>query len=144
MVPDPPADSTRNNDRTPASASAPGDFREEAIWKELRTVYDPEIPVNIVDLGLIYSAQTSPVEEGHRIDVRMSLTAPGCTMSEILKAEVERKLLQLPGVAEVHVEVVFDPPWHPGMMSEAAKFQLGFDADYGSPAPGPSDFNIIR
>lgn len=144
MAPDPPADSTRNHDRSPASASAPGDFREEAIWNELRTVYDPEIPVNIVDLGLIYSALTSPVEQGHRIDVRMSLTAPGCSMSEILKAEVERKLSQLPGVAEVHVEVVFDPPWHPGMMSEAAKFQLGFDADYGAPAQGPSGFNIIR
>lgn len=144
MASDPPADSTRNDDRSPASASTPGDFREEAIWKELRTVYDPEMPVNIVDLGLIYSARTSPVEQGHRIDVRMSLTAPGCSMSEILKAEVERKLSQIPGVADVHVEVVFDPPWNPGMMSEAAKFQLGFDADYGAPAQSPSGFNIIR
>lgn len=137
MASDPPADSTRNNDRV-------GDFHEEAIWKELRTVYDPEIPVNIVDLGLVYSANTSLAETGHRIDVQMSLTAPGCSMSEILKTEVERKLSRLPGVAEVHVEVVFDPPWHPGMMSEAAKFQLGFDADYGAPVQGPSSFNIIR
>lgn len=144
MAPDPPADSTRNNDRTPPSTSAASEFREEAIWKELRTVYDPEIPVNIVDLGLIYSANISLAEAGHRIDVRMSLTAPGCSMSEILKAEVERKLSQLTGVAEVHVEVVFDPPWHPGMMSEAARFQLGFDADYGAPAQGRSSFNIIR
>ena len=139
-----PADSTRDNDGTPQTTSAAGEFREEAIWNELRTVRDPEIPVNIVDLGLIYSAKTSLAEQGHRIDVRMSLTAPGCSMSEILKAEVERKLSQLPGVAEVHVEVVFDPPWNPGMMSEAAKFQLGFDADYGAPAQDRSGFNIIR
>lgn len=144
MVPDPPADSIRDDDRTPSSASSAGEFRDEAIWKELRTVCDPEIPVNIVDLGLIYSARASFAGHGHRIDIRMSLTAPGCGMSEILKSEVERKLSQLPGIAEVHVEVVFDPPWNPGMMSEAAKFQLGFDADYGSPASNRSSFNIIR
>ena len=144
MASDPSTNSNRNDDREPQTASAPGDFHEEAIWNELRTVYDPEIPVNIVDLGLIYSVKTSLAQPGHRIDVRMSLTAPGCSMSEILKAEVERKLLQLPGVAEVQVEVVFDPPWHPGMMSEAAKFQLGFDADYGAPAQGRSSFDIIR
>lgn len=143
MVPNHPSDPVQENQKQP-SASASGEFREEAIWKELRTVYDPEIPVNIVDLGLIYSAQASPVENGRRIDVRMSLTAPGCSMSDVLKAEVERKLSHLPGVTEVHVEVVFDPPWNPGMMSEAAKFQLGFDADYGMPAQGPSSFNIIR
>jgi metal-sulfur cluster biosynthetic enzyme len=144
MVSDNPTNPIRHNDQSRQSSSAPEDFREEAIWKELRTVYDPEIPVNIVDLGLIYSAQASQVENGRRVDVRMSLTAPGCSMSDVLKAEVERKLSQLPGVSEVHVEVVFDPPWNPGMMSEAAKFQLGFDADYGSPSPGPSSFNIIR
>lgn len=132
------------NDQSQQSSSAPDAFREEAIWKALRTVYDPEIPVNIVDLGLIYSAQATQAENGRRIDVRMSLTAPGCSMSDVLKAEVERKLSQVPEVAEVHVEVVFDPPWNPGMMSEAAKFQLGFDSDYGSPAPGPSSFNILR
>jgi metal-sulfur cluster biosynthetic enzyme len=117
---------------------------EEALWKELRTVYDPEIPVNIVDLGLIYSAQTSPAEKGYRIDVRMSLTAPGCSMSDVIRAEVERKLSQLPDVIEVHVEVVFDPPWNPGMMSEAAKLQLGFDSDFGAPAQSPSNFKILR
>jgi metal-sulfur cluster biosynthetic enzyme len=138
---DNPANPTRINDQNEQSSSDAS--REEAIWKELRTVYDPEIPVNIVDLGLIYSAQTSPAENGRRIDVRMSLTAPGCSMSEVLKAEVERKLSQLPGIDVVHVEVVFDPPWNPGMMSEAAKLQLGFDSDFGAPA-GPSTFNIIR
>lgn len=144
MALDPPTDPTRDNVGTPQTNSEAGAFHEEAIWNELRTVYDPEIPVNIVDLGLIYSALASRAEQGQRIDVRMSLTAPGCSMSEILKSEIERKLSQLPGVAEVHIEVVFDPPWHPGMMSEAAKLQLGFDADYGAPAQGRSGFNIIR
>ena len=144
MVSDSSSDPIRINEQGEQDSAAHGEFREEAIWKALRTVYDPEIPVNIVDLGLIYSAKAAATENGRRIDVRMSLTAPGCSMSEVLKAEVERKLSQVPGVAEVHVEVVFDPPWNPGMMSEAAKFQLGFDADYGTPAPGSSSFNIIR
>jgi metal-sulfur cluster biosynthetic enzyme len=116
------------------------------IWQQLKTVRDPEIPVNIVDLGLIYEAASVPVANGgRRIEVRMTLTAPGCAMSDVIKAEVERKLAGLPEVSEVHVEVVFDPPWDKSKMSEAAKLQLGFDADYGSPAPtarGP--FKIVR
>jgi metal-sulfur cluster biosynthetic enzyme len=144
MAPDNPTHPIRSGDEKPQASSPAGEFREEAIWKTLRTVYDPEIPVNIVDLGLIYSAQTCETENGRRIDVRMTLTAPGCSMSEVLKAEVERKLAQLPGVAGVQVEVVFDPPWNPGLMSEAAKLQLGFDSDFGAPSSGPSTFNIIR
>ncbi|HEX8713844.1 MAG TPA: iron-sulfur cluster assembly protein [Terracidiphilus sp.] len=132
------------NEQTQQASNPSEIFREEAIWKELRTVYDPEIPVNIVDLGLIYSAQSSQAENGRRVDVRMSLTAPGCSMSEVIKAEVQRKLSRLPGVTEAHVEVVFDPPWNPGMMSEAAKLALGFDPDFGGPSSGPSSFNIIR
>ena len=86
---------------------------------------------------------------GKRIDVRMSLTAPGCSMSDVIKAEVERKLAALPEVREVRVEVVFDPPWNPGMMSEGARLHLGFDSDYGaaSAGPGPASsgpFNIVR
>jgi metal-sulfur cluster biosynthetic enzyme len=142
MSPDNPTDSIHRDDQKQQKVIDA--FREEAIWKELRTIYDPEIPVNIVDLGLIYSARTSEGEKGHRIDVRMSLTAPGCSMSEVIKAQVEHKLSQLSGVSEVHVEVVFDPPWNPGMMSEAAKLQLGFDSDFGAPASSSSNFNIIR
>ena len=129
-------------DENPASGYA--EFREEAMWDELRTVFDPEIPVNIVDLGLIYAAHASPVEGGKRVEVQMSLTAPGCGMSEVLKSEVENKIRRLPGVSEVQVEVVFDPPWNPGRMSDAAKLQLGFDLDYGAPAPSSPDFRIIR
>lgn len=125
-------------------AGATGSFREEMIWQQLKTVRDPEIPVNIVDLGLIYAAAAVSVEGGRRVEVRMSLTAPGCTMSDVIKAEVERKLAALPEVSEVKVDVVFDPPWNPGMMSEAAKLQLGFDLDYGSAPAAPGGFKILR
>lgn len=124
----------------PASES----FREEMIWKQLKTVRDPEIPVNIVDLGLVYAAAASDVADGKRIDVRMTLTAPGCSMSDVIKAEVERKLAALPEVREVKVEIVFDPPWDKSRMSEAAKLHLGFDSDFGAPAPAPGSFKILR
>lgn len=120
-------------------------FREEMILEQLKTIYDPEIPVSIVDLGLIYSATVVPLaNSGKRIEIKMSMTAPGCGMSDILKADVERKLLQLPEVKEVHVDVVFDPPWQPGMMSEAAKLQLGFDSDYDAPQSSNTTFKIVR
>ena len=126
-------------------ASVTGPFREEMIWKQLKTVRDPEIPVDIVNLGLVYSAATVPLETGgKRVEVRMSLTAPGCSMSDVIKAEVERKLAALPEVSEVRVEIVFDPPWNPGMMSEGAKLQLGFDSDYGAPVPKSGTFKILR
>lgn len=112
---------------------APPAFSERMVWDQLKTIYDPEIPVNIVDLGLIYAcAIGDDPEGGKKIDVQMSLTAPGCGMSDVLKADVENKLRRLPDVKAVTVEVVFDPPWNPGRMSEAAKLQLGFDLDYGS------------
>ena len=132
------------NNQQPAPASEP--FREEMIWKQLKTVRDPEIPVNIVDLGLIYAAVALPAENGgKRIEVRMTLTAPGCSMSDVIKAEVERKLAALPEVREVKVEVVFDPPWDKSRISEAAKLHLGFDSDFGAPAPAPlGPFKIVR
>jgi len=119
----PAADETKTSD---------GVFAEPMVWAQLKTVYDPEIPVNIVDLGLIYSCEITAQEQGgKKIDVKMSMTAPGCGMGNVLKADVEGKLARLPEVKEVHVEVVFDPPWSPARMSEAAKLQLGFDLDYG-------------
>ena len=122
----PPANTEKPED-------AQGTFSEEQVWQQLKTVYDPEIPVNIVDLGLIYSCEILSLEDGKKIDVKMSMTAPGCGMGNVLKADVENKLSRLPEVKQVNVEVVFDPPWHPGLMSEAAKLQLGFDLDYGAP-----------
>jgi len=110
------------------TAPVAGPFREEMIWQQLKTVRDPEIPVNIVDLGLIYAAAALPAENGgKRIEVRMTLTAPGCAMSDVIKAEVERKLAALPEVREVRVDVVFDPPWDKSRMSPEARMMLGLD-----------------
>ena len=122
---------------SPAMAQEPAvgvePFREQMVWDQLKTVYDPEIPVNIVDLGLVYSCAIVPLEQGgFELDIEMSMTAPGCGMGNVLKADVESKLSRLPGAGEVQVEIVFDPPWNPGLMSDAAKLQLGFDLDYGT------------
>ena len=112
----------------PAAAEQPIAFNENLVWDQLKTVYDPEIPVNIVDLGLIYACDITPLDEGgKKIDVKMSMTAPGCGMGDVLKRDVEVKVARVPEVREVNVEVVFDPPWNPSRMSEAAKLQLGFD-----------------
>jgi probable FeS assembly SUF system protein SufT len=123
------ADALGKKVETPPPA-APGTAEdkslEERVWDQLRTCYDPEIPVNIVDLGLVYRCEVTPVGEGaHRVEVDMTLTAPGCGMGGVLKADAERKLLALPGVRHADVRLVIDPPWHQGMMSEAAKLQLG-------------------
>jgi probable FeS assembly SUF system protein SufT len=101
---------------------------EDRIWDALRSCYDPEIPVNIVELGLVYDCQILPAGPDGRHDVRikMTLTAPGCGMGDVLAADVEGKLGKLPDVAGAQVEVVFDPPWNQSMMSEAARLQLGF------------------
>ena len=116
--------------------AAPGQFSEQLVWDQLKTVYDPEIPVNVVDLGLIYSCQITPAEgSGHKIEIKMAMTAPGCGMGDVLRADIEHKLAQLPEVKEVHAEIVFDPPWNPGRMSDAAKLQLGLDLDSGSQLP---------
>jgi probable FeS assembly SUF system protein SufT len=119
---------------TASAAEAPQEFSEKLVWDKLRTVYDPEIPVNVVDLGLIYACQIAPVAEGNKIDIRMTMTAPGCGMADVLKADIQRKISDLPGVKELNVEVVFEPPWHPGRMSEAARLQLGLDVE-SSPFP---------
>jgi probable FeS assembly SUF system protein SufT len=117
----------------PVSAdAAPAEFSEQLVWDLLRTVYDPEIPVNVVDLGLIYECKIEPVEGGNRIDMKMTMTAPGCGMADVLKSDIQRKLSTLPTVKDLSVEVVFDPPWHPGRMSEAARLQLGLDLDPAS------------
>ena len=104
-----------------------GAFSEEIVWNALKTVYDPEIPVNIVDLGLVYTCEIHRGEGGNSINIRMAMTAPGCGMGNVLKSDVEAKMLRLPQVAEVHVEIAFDPPWTPNRMSEAARLQLGLD-----------------
>ena len=112
----------------PASAGAPvtQEQLEKEIWNQLRSCYDPEIPVNVVDLGLIYDCHLTPVSSGsHRVEVKMTLTAPGCGMGPTLAQDVQNKLLSLEGVDDVAVELVWDPPWNQGMMTEQAKLQLG-------------------
>lgn len=99
----------------------------EQVWDELRTCYDPEIPVNIVELGLIYRCELERLPgEGTRVHIDMTLTAPGCGMGQILTDDVDAKVRRLPGVADVRVDLVFDPPWSPEHMSEAARLELGF------------------
>ena len=108
----------------PAHTGAPID--EKRIWDQLKTCYDPEIPVNIVDLGLIYDCQITPRNgDGALVTVKMTLTAPGCGMGPVLAQEAKAKIEALPGVEEASVELVWDPPWNQAMISEAGKMQLG-------------------
>ena len=112
----------------PANTGAPvtQETLEKEIWNQLRSCYDPEIPVNVVDLGLIYDCHLSPLSTGSfKADVKMTLTAPGCGMGPMLAQDVQNKLLGLEGVDDVSVELVWDPPWNQSMISEAGKLQLG-------------------
>ena len=103
-----------------------GQELENALWEQMKTCYDPEIPVNIVDLGLVYSCKVEPLgDKKHKVDVIMTLTAPGCGMGPVIADDVKQKVLSVPGVEEAHVEVVFEPQWDRDMMSEAARLQLG-------------------
>jgi probable FeS assembly SUF system protein SufT len=98
----------------------------DLAWDQLKTCYDPEIPVNIVDLGLVYSCEVSPLPEGgQKVSVRFSLTAPGCGMGDVLRNDIRSKIMALPDVKEADVEVAFDPPWDQSRMSDAARLQLG-------------------
>jgi probable FeS assembly SUF system protein SufT len=100
---------------------------EGVVWDQLKKCYDPEIPVNIVDLGLVYDCRVEPTpDEGYRVEIKMTLTAPGCGMGPVLAEDVRNRVEEIPGVREAEVEVVFDPPWNQNMMSEAARLQLGF------------------
>lgn len=108
-------------------ADASDDQVEKAVWSQLHTCYDPEIPVDIVELGLIYECKLEALADGQRkAKVLMTLTAPGCGMGDILVEDVKAKVLQVPSVAEAEVELTFDPPWSRDMMSEAAQLQVGF------------------
>ena len=110
--------------------SLPEDATEEDVerllWDQMKTVYDPEIPVNIVDLGLVYRCEMRPGDKGGRVvDVEMTLTAPGCGMGDILVDDVRSKLELVPTISEVNVELSFDPPWNHSMMSEVARLETG-------------------
>jgi len=99
---------------------------ERLLWDQMKTVYDPEIPVNIVDLGLVYRCEIEQEANGERVvEVVMTLTAPGCGMGDILVDDVKSKLELVPTIREVHVELTFDPPWNHSMMSEVARLETG-------------------
>jgi len=104
-----------------ATAAAEGPIDEKEIWEALRTCYDPEIPVNIVDLGLVYDVKIA----GGRVDVKMTLTAMGCGMGPVIAAQARDKILTCRGVKEADVQIVWDPPWNQNMMSDEAKKRLG-------------------
>ena len=118
------------------AAAAPADVKPhpagsapnpEAVWAQLRQVFDPEIPVNIVDLGLVYSMDLAamPDDGGHRVDVAMTLTAPGCGMGPAIAEDAKNKILLVPGVSAADVRITWDPPWNQSMISEEGKMKLG-------------------
>ena len=107
-------------------AGADDEAVEQMVWSQLRTCFDPEIPINIVDLGLVYEASVTSREDGQRdVAIRMTLTAPACGMGDILVADVRDKVEMIPTVVEADVELVFDPPWNRNMMSEIARLETG-------------------
>jgi len=109
-----------------AASNAP--VTEQVVQDTLRNCYDPEIPVNIVDLGLVYGVQIEPLPNGRsRVSVQMTLTAPGCGMGGSIAGEAEYKLLNTPGIEEAQVQIVWDPPWHQSMISEAGRKILGLE-----------------
>lgn len=111
---------------SPVEVDLEAQVSEDDVWAQLRTCYDPEIPLDIVELGLVYRCTVQPHEEGgHLVDIEMTLTAPGCGMGQVLADDVTWKVQSIPGVRQARVELVFDPPWSPDMMSEAGRLELG-------------------
>jgi probable FeS assembly SUF system protein SufT len=117
--------------KTADAAASPGAVSgdlEAMVWEQLKTCYDPEIPVNIVDLGLVYAMEVSPMDGGaKRVDVKMTLTAQGCGMGASIAIDARQKLLSLRGIAEANVDLVWDPPWNPQMISPEGRERLGLD-----------------
>lgn len=109
----------------PGAVTGEGGDLERQVWEQLKTCYDPEIPVNIVDLGLVYDMKITPADAGSRVEVKMTLTAPGCGMGGTIAADAQQKLEMLPGVEGAKVEIVWDPPWSPQMISAEGRDKLG-------------------
>jgi len=117
---------SESTEAAPAQAEGPAD--EKLVWDTLKTCYDPEIPVNIVDLGLVYDMHIAALPSGNSVvSVRMTLTAPGCGMGATIAGDAQQKLLYLPGVEEAVVEIVWDPPWHQSMITEQGRKILGIE-----------------
>ncbi len=113
-------------DESKASSEAAGPVDEKAVWEQLRQCYDPEIPVNIVDLGLVYDCKLlQKPEGGNKVEVKMTLTAPGCGMGPAIANDAQSKILSIDGIDEADVQLVWDPPWNQNMISEAGRMKLG-------------------
>jgi len=111
-----------------AQVTTDGPVDEQAVWNVLRSCYDPEIPVNIVDLGLVYDMRLEPLADGKKaVWVSMTLTAPGCGMGGVIARDAQERLTLLPGVETANVEIVWDPPWHPSLISDEGKKILGLE-----------------
>jgi probable FeS assembly SUF system protein SufT len=111
-----------------SAGDTPAEFSEQAVWDALKGCFDPEIPVNIVDLGLVYDLDIDEsATGGKRVDVKMTLTAPGCGMGPVIAEDARRRVAALPGVTEARVHIVWDPQWAPQMISEAGRKQLGIE-----------------
>ena len=115
------------SEKEAAQPTAEGPLSEEDVWAQLRQVYDPEIPVNIVDLGLVYDMRIDRQENGSRVEVKMTLTAQGCGMGDAIAGDARNRIQRLPSVVEASVDVVWDPPWNPKMISPAAREKLGIE-----------------
>jgi probable FeS assembly SUF system protein SufT len=115
-------------DREAGGGASAGEFSEEAVWEALKGCFDPEIPVNIVDLGLIYDLDIEDAGPGGRkVQVKMTLTAPGCGMGPVIAEDARQRVAALPGVTETKVHIVWDPQWTPQMISPAGRKQLGIE-----------------
>jgi len=122
------ADALGKTPQEAASSGARDGDLEAMVWEQLRTCYDPEIPVNIVELGLVYGMEVKPMADGsQRVEVKMTLTAQGCGMGASIAYDARQKLLSIPGVSEAEVELVWDPPWTPQMISPEGRARLGID-----------------
>ena len=117
--------STQGGTRVESAEPLTGEALQQRVWQTLKTCYDPEIPVNIVDLGLIYDMHIDQLSDGARVDVKMTLTAQGCGMGTSIAADARNKILDLPGVVEADVQVVWDPPWTPEKISPEGRALLG-------------------
>ena len=115
-----------SGDAAEAMSAQGGPFELDQVIAQLKNVFDPEIPINVVDLGLIYLCQAEPLADGtHRVEIKMSMTAPGCGMGDVLKEDARTAVQSVPGVSDIDIELVWDPPWGQDRMSEAARLQLG-------------------
>jgi probable FeS assembly SUF system protein SufT len=121
-----PEEAKKSAEAAASADSSTSEGVEKAVWEQLKTVFDPEIPINIVELGLVYNMEVKPAGKGFRIEVKMTLTAPGCGMGAAIADDAKRKIEAVPGVVDTDVQLVWEPVWGPAMMSDAAKLTLGF------------------